>query len=54
MSYILEIDNLYKSYWIAKEKGFHDVLKGINLQIKKGEIVGLVGESGCGKSTVAK
>ena len=37
-----------------KEKGFHDVLKGINLQIKKGEIVGLVGESGCGKSTVAK
>ena len=54
MSYILEIDNLYKSYWIAKEKGFHDVLKGINLQIKKGEIVGLVGESGCGKSTIAK
>lgn len=54
MSYILEIDNLYKSYWFAKEKGFHDVLKGINLQIKKGEIVGLVGESGCGKSTVAK
>ena len=54
MSYILEIDNLYKSYWIAKEKGFHDVLKGINSQIKKGEIVGLVGESGCGKSTVAK
>lgn len=54
MSYILEIDNLYKSYWIAKEKGFHDVLKGISLQIKKGEIVGLVGESGCGKSTVAK
>lgn len=54
MSYILEMDNLYKSYWIAKEKGFHDVLKGINLQIKKGEIVGLVGESGCGKSTVAK
>lgn len=54
MSYILEIDNLYKSYWIAKEKGFHDVLNGINLQIKKGEIVGLVGESGCGKSTVAK
>ena len=54
MTYILEMDNLYKSYWIAKEKGFHDVLKGINLQIKKGEIVGLVGESGCGKSTVAK
>ena len=29
------------------------VLKNINLDIKKGEIVSLVGESGCGKSTLA-
>ncbi|MHA1170316.1 MAG: ATP-binding cassette domain-containing protein, partial [Candidatus Hodarchaeales archaeon] len=27
---------------------------GISIQIKKGKIVGLVGESGCGKSTAAK
>ena len=27
------------------------VLKNINLEIEKGEIVGIVGSSGCGKST---
>ncbi len=32
----------------------HEVLKGINLTIRKGETVGLVGESGCGKSTTAR
>ncbi|WP_448955242.1 ABC transporter ATP-binding protein [Labrys neptuniae] len=31
-----------------------DVLKGIDLTIAKGETVGLVGESGCGKSTFAR
>lgn len=31
-----------------------DVLKGIDLTVAKGETVGLVGESGCGKSTFAR
>ena len=30
------------------------VLNGINLEIKKGEYVGIVGSSGCGKSTLLK
>lgn len=30
------------------------ILKDINLNINKGEIVGIVGESGCGKSTLLK
>src|ERR1700757_2096832 len=38
-------------------KYFHDpvtmqVLKNINLEVKKGEFVSIVGKSGCGKSTL--
>ena len=43
--YTLEIKNLYKSY------GKKEVLKGINLTLAKGQIVGLIGKNGIGKST---
>lgn len=57
---LVEIKNLNKTY--TKENSFfsfkkgvqkNHVLKDINLNIKKGEIISLVGESGCGKSTLA-
>jgi len=42
------VRDLYKSY---KEKV---VLDGVNLEVDKGEIIGLIGPSGCGKTTFLK
>ncbi|HJS53325.1 MAG TPA: ABC transporter ATP-binding protein [Chitinophagaceae bacterium] len=38
--------NIYKRY------GSLEVLRGVNLEIKKSEVVSIVGPSGCGKSTL--
>ncbi len=45
---VLQIKDLSKSF--AKNK----VLDGINLQVKKGSVLGLMGENGAGKSTMMK
>ena len=39
---------------VAKSYGSVDVLKDINLTIKKGELIVFVGPSGCGKSTLLR
>lgn len=57
---ILKVDRLKKKFLIGKTKlpwkkdSYVHVLNGINFSIYKGEALGLVGESGCGKSTTAK
>ena len=47
---MLEIKKLHKSYPIGKDS-LH-VLKGIDLHIKEGEFVSIMGSSGSGKSTL--
>jgi peptide/nickel transport system ATP-binding protein len=48
---ILEVSNL-KTYFEIKE-GIVKAVDGVDFELKKGESLGLVGESGCGKTTTA-
>ena len=47
----LKINNLSVDYKMRKETVY--AAKNINIEVNKGEILGLVGESGSGKSTIA-
>ena len=42
---ILDVRHLKKSF------GDHEVLKDINMTVKKGDVIAIIGPSGCGKST---
>lgn len=48
---VLEVEKLAISY--KTRKGMVPAVREISFQIKQGETLGIVGESGCGKSTVA-
>lgn len=52
MIYILRTENLKKIY--TKNNTVFTAADNININIPYGKCVGLVGESGCGKSTIAK
>ena len=49
---ILEVKDLKTSF--HTERGSVTALHGINFQLKEGEILGIVGESGCGKSVTSQ
>lgn len=47
---MIRLDNIRKSFRVGDTQT--EVLKGINLEIKKGEFVAIIGQSGSGKSTL--
>ena len=49
---LLEVKNLNKTFPVKKEKLY--AVSHVSFSLKKGECLGIVGESGCGKSTVAR
>lgn len=64
MENILEVSNLnvyytnqrslLKSFGRRTDQSVQHVLKDVSFVMKRGEVLGLVGESGCGKTTLAK
>ena len=45
---VVKLDGVIKKY------GNHEVLKGVNMQVNKGDIYGLIGKNGSGKTTIFK
>lgn len=48
MAELISIENLHKSY------GANEVLRGISMTVRKGEITAIIGSSGTGKSTLVR
>ena len=54
---VLEVNNLRVAYsdgGPVRRGQSHEAVKGVSFSVEKGEILGLVGESGCGKSSLSK
>lgn len=56
---LLEVQDLTKYFpagkpgWFSRRQRFIHAVDGVTLQMRRGEVLALVGESGCGKSTLA-
>ena len=51
MTALLEVEDLHLAF--RTEGGLARVLDGVNFRIDAGQVMGLVGESGCGSCTVS-
>ena len=56
---LLELDSVHVNFaarknWLGRVTEQVHALNGLDLQIRRGETLGIVGESGCGKSTLAQ
>ena len=54
---VLEVEGLVRNYRKSVLRESEDdikVLKGLSFQVDKGEVVGIMGKSGCGKTTLLK
>ncbi len=52
MSHLLEVDNLKATF--TSDRGTVTAVDGVKFYIDRGEILGIVGESGCGKSVTSQ
>ena len=48
MEYLLETNNLSKLY------GKHKAVKNVNMHVRKGDIYGLIGRNGAGKTSICR
>ncbi|NLG99990.1 MAG: ABC transporter ATP-binding protein [Chloroflexi bacterium] len=52
---VLSVRNLYKEFPNKlNPKALRAGVRGVNLEVSRGEVVGLIGESGCGKTTLGR
>ena len=50
---VLSVKNLVMEFKVGRDEIVHAV-SDVSFDVKKGETLGIVGESGCGKSTTAR
>ncbi len=59
MTALLRVDNLVKHFpvqtgFFGRQKDFVHAVDGLSFELHAGDTMALVGESGCGKSTVGR